>query len=241
MPPHWRNRTPKANLYWIPMLVMSPSLASSTSGKAHLESNLYVQYSMVARSSPLRRPNTERLNWKYAAYHFIVKNHSYLCPRNFTMRVDNQALSWLKTIGRWIMTLEKYHFRVEHRPRTQHRNADGLSKRTNDYRWREHQLETLLPVAERWNFLSQEEYEQLPIAPWFDLQGRIIPNHPELPEHLKNLQRTPPDIVQRVIPAHNVTNDEINGRKHWKHLCRNHHPSSSCSRRLLSRLSRGLD
>ena len=116
MPPHWRNRTPKANLYWIPMLVMSPSLASSTSGKAHLESDLYVQYSMVARSSPLRRLNTERLNWKYAAYHFIVKNHSYLCPRNFTMRVDNQALSWLKTIGRWIMTLEKYNFRVEHRP-----------------------------------------------------------------------------------------------------------------------------
>ena len=70
----------------------------------------------------------------YAAYHFIVKNHSYLCPRKFTLRVDNQALSWLKTystdqalIGRWIMTLEKYQFRVEHRPRTQHRNADGLS------------------------------------------------------------------------------------------------------------------
>ena len=53
----------------------------------------------------------------YAAYHFIVKNHSYLCPRKFTLRVDTQALSWLKTystdqalIGRWIMALEKYHF-----------------------------------------------------------------------------------------------------------------------------------
>ena len=61
----------------------------------------------------------------YAAYHFIVKNHSYLCPRTFTLRRDNQALSWLKTystdqalIGRWKMALEKYHFRVEHRPRT---------------------------------------------------------------------------------------------------------------------------
>ena len=68
----------------------------------------------------------------FAAYYFIVKNHSYLCPRKFTLRVDNQALSWLKTystdqalIGRWIMTLDRYHFRVEHRPRTQHRNADG--------------------------------------------------------------------------------------------------------------------
>ena len=74
-----------------------------------------------------------------------------------------------------------------------------MSKRTNDYGWREQQLEKLPPVAERWNFLPQEEYEQLPTAPWFDLQGRIIPNHPELPEHLKNLAPTPPDIVQRVI------------------------------------------
>ena len=33
----------------------------------------------------------------YAAYYFIVKNYSYLCSRKFTLRVDNQALSWLKT------------------------------------------------------------------------------------------------------------------------------------------------
>ena len=81
-------------------------------------------------------------------------------------RVDNQALSWLKTYstdqslgGRCIIALEEYHFRVEHRPRTQHRNADGLSERTNDYRWREQQLEKLPPVAERWNVVSQDGYE----------------------------------------------------------------------------------
>ena len=32
------------------------------------------------------------------------------------------------------MALEKYHFKIEHHPRTQHRNADELSKRTNDYK-----------------------------------------------------------------------------------------------------------
>ena len=97
------------------------------------------------------------------------------------------------------MALKKYHFGVEHRPRTQHRNADGLSKRTNDYRWRKHQLEKLPAVAERWNFLSQDEYERLPTAPWFDVQGRVIPNHPKLPQHLKHQQPNPPDLVQRVI------------------------------------------
>ena len=80
-----------------------------------------------------------------------------------------------------------------------HRNADGLSKQTNDYRWREQQLENLPPVAQRWNVLPQDEYEQLPTAPWFDVQGRVIPNHPELPQHLKNLQPNPPNLVQRVV------------------------------------------
>ena len=142
----------------------------------------------------------------FAAYYFIVKNHSYLCPRKVTLRVDNQALSWLKTystdqalIGRWVMTLDKYHFRVEHRPRTQHRNADGLSKRTNEYRWREKQLAQLPAAGERWNFLSADEFDKLPIAPWFNLQGRIIPNHPDLPAHLQNLEPRAPDQVLRVL------------------------------------------
>ena len=95
------------------------------------------------------------------------------------------------------MALEKYHFRVEHRPRTQHRNAEGLSERNNDYRWREQQLEKLPPVAERWNFLSQDDYERLPSAPWFDVQ--VIPNQPDLPSHLRQVPLTPPRLVQRVI------------------------------------------
>ena len=138
----------------------------------------------------------------YAAYYFILKNHSYLCSRKFILRVDNQALSWLKTystdqalIGRWVMALEKYHFKVEHRPRTQHRNADGLSKRTNDYRWRETQLEKLPAVTNKWNFLSQEGFDQLPVAPWFDLHGRVIPNHRQLPAHLRNTKPDPTNAV----------------------------------------------
>ena len=89
----------------------------------------------------------------YAAYYFILKNHSYLCPRNFKLRVDNQALSWLKLystdqaiIGRRIMALEKNHFSIEKRPRKQHRKSDGLSKRTNDYK---KQLKGLPPIAEK--------------------------------------------------------------------------------------------
>ena len=124
----------------------------------------------------------------YAVFYFIEKFHLYLAGREFTLRVDNQALSWLKTysmdqamIGRWIARLDQYNFKTIHRPRTQHRNVDGLSKRTNDYVHREKILEKLPEVSEGFNFMTQEDYEALPTVPYFDKHGRLIPNHPELP------------------------------------------------------------
>ena len=122
-------------------------------------------------------------------------------------------MSWLKTysndqalIGRWVMTLDKYHFRVEHRPRTQHRNADGLTKRTNEYRWREKQIEQLPPTAERWNFFSPDELDKLPFTPWFDVQCRVNPNHPDIPEHLQNMGFAAPNPVCRVLRRTQRTN-----------------------------------
>ena len=48
----------------------------------------------------------------YNAHYYNMKNHSYLCPRKFTLRVNNQDLAWLKTystdqaiIAHWIMAL----------------------------------------------------------------------------------------------------------------------------------------
>ena len=146
----------------------------------------------------------------YAASYFILKNHRHLRPRKFTLGVGNQALAWLKIystdqaiIGRWIMALEKYHFAIQHRPRTQHRNGDGLSKRTNDYKKHERQLGELHSNAEKWNFLSQEEYDRLPLVPWFDIQGRVIPNQPELPEHLTNCDKKHPQAMLKVARARN--------------------------------------
>ena len=47
--------------------------------------------------------------------------------------------------------------------------------------------------------MSQDEYEILPTASWFDVQGRIIPNQPDLPSLLRKVQPTPLDLVQRII------------------------------------------
>ena len=105
----------------------------------------------------------------YAVFYFVEKFHSYLAGREFTLPVDNQALSWLKTysivqvmIGRWIASSDQYHFKTIHRHRTQLRNADGLSKRTNDYI---HRQQMLLEVSEGFNFMSQKDYDDLPTVP----------------------------------------------------------------------------
>ena len=59
----------------------------------------------------------------YVMFYFIEKFHSYLAGREFTLRMDNQAFSWLKIysmdqamIGRWIARLDQNHFKTIHRP-----------------------------------------------------------------------------------------------------------------------------
>ena len=95
------------------------------------------------------------------------------------------------------MALEKYHFKVKHRPRTQHRNGDGRSKQTNN-QLQEKQLEKLPPVADKWNFLSQEEFDKVSNEHWFDLHCRLIPNHHQLPTHLRNTKPDPKNAVWHV-------------------------------------------
>ena len=67
---------------------------------------------------------------------FVRKFRQYLLGRPFTIRSDHAALQWLRKtpepIGqqaRWLEILEEFDFQVQHRPGTQHSNADSLSRR----------------------------------------------------------------------------------------------------------------
>ena len=153
-------------------------------GKTILRPIVYGSKSLTKTQLNYGAPKLEM----YTVFYFVEKFHSYLAGREFTLRVDNQALSWLKTysmdqamIGRWIARLDQYHFKTIHRPRTQHRNVDGLSKRTNDYINREQILEKLPEVIEGFNFMSQKDYDELPTVPYFDKRGHLVPSHPKLP------------------------------------------------------------
>ena len=61
---------------------------------------------------------------------FVEKYRAYLGSAPFELRVDNGALSWLKTysmdqsyIGRWIVKLDGYHMIIKHMMRKKHQNA----------------------------------------------------------------------------------------------------------------------
>ena len=83
-------------------------------------------------------------------------------------------------IGRWIARLDQNHFKTIHRPRTQHRNADVLSKRTNHYVHLERILKKLPKVKKDSISCPKRTMKN---SPWRHTYkyGRLIPGHPELP------------------------------------------------------------
>ena len=76
----------------------------------------------------------------FAVVTFVEKYRAYLGSEPFKLRVDNRALSWLKTysmdqsyIGRWIVRLDGYNMIIEHITRDKHQNTDSMSKNTEFY------------------------------------------------------------------------------------------------------------
>ena len=123
----------------------------------------------------------------FAVVTFVEKYRAYLGSAPFKLRVDNRALSWLKTysmdqsyIGRWIVRLDGYHMINEHKMRDKHQNADSLSKKTEFYERLEQKQANQAEVKEGFSFLDKETYEALPLTRWLDKSGHPIPGHPEL-------------------------------------------------------------
>ena len=124
----------------------------------------------------------------FAVVTFVEKYRAYLGSAPFMLRVDNSALSWLKTysmdqsyIGRWIVRLDGYHMIIEHTMRDKHQNADSLSNKTEFYERLEQKQAHQAEIEEGFSFLDKEIYEALPLTRWLDKSGHPIPGHPELP------------------------------------------------------------
>ena len=91
-----------------------------------------------------------------ATIYFMRKFSYFLRHRPFTLRVDNAALRYLKTmeaprgmLARWLETLSAHDFDIQHRPGKSHGNADALSRAPH------------LPPADGSTDLSAGEIHQL--------------------------------------------------------------------------------
>lgn len=71
-----------------------------------------------------------------AVYKYVKQYSSYLYGKQFRIRTDHKALTWLLNWAKpsttqycsWIAELSEYDMKIEHRPGKQHGNADALSR-----------------------------------------------------------------------------------------------------------------
>ena len=144
----------------------------------------------------------------FAVVTFVEKHRAYLGSEPFKLRVDNRALSWLKTysmdqsyIGRWIVHLDGSNMIIEHRTRDKHQNADSLSKKTEFYERQEQREADRPEIKDGFSFMDKETYDSLPLTRWLDKSGKPIEDHPELPKEppektiLKKSKGIPIEII----------------------------------------------
>ena len=102
-----------------------------------------------------------------AVVFFVDRYRKYLLGAEFELRVDAKALSWLKTqalrsdiIARWAQRLSPFRFSITHRSRTEHMNADALTKRTNELEvFENNRPDGPLPSIP---CISEKQFESLP-------------------------------------------------------------------------------
>ena len=106
----------------------------------------------------------------FAVVTFVEKNCGYLGSVPFKLRVDNRALSWLKTYsmdqsysGRWIVRLDGHHMTIEHRMLVRHHEANSFSEKTKFYERLEHKQANQAEINEGLSFLEKHIYEALPL------------------------------------------------------------------------------
>ena len=144
----------------------------------------------------------------FAVVTFVEKYRAYLGSEPFKLRVDNRALSWLKTysmdqsyIGRWVVRLDGYNMIIELRTRDKHQNADSLSNKTEFYERQEQREADRREIKDGFSLMDKETYDSLPLARWLNKSGKPIEDHPEIAkEHpektiLKRTQEVPMEIM----------------------------------------------
>ena len=164
----------------------------------------------------------------FAVVTFVEKYRAYLGSEPFKLRVDNRALSWLKTysrdqsyIRRRIVCLDGYNMIIEHRTKDKHQNDDNLSKKTKFYE-RQERVEADRPeIKDGFSFMDKETYDSLPLTRWLDKSGKPIEDHPELPKEPPEktiLKKTRGMPIGMMLKSKIVRETLVHDQQHSKEL-----------------------
>ena len=113
--------------------------ASNTAIGAVLSQNIEGQEKVVAYASRALTKSERKYcvtrKELLAVVHFVKYFRHYLYGKRFKVRTDHGSLRWLLNfknpegqLARWIEVLSTYDMEIQHRPGTQHKNADALSR-----------------------------------------------------------------------------------------------------------------
>ena len=98
------------------------------------EKERVIAYASRTLGKPERRYCVTRKELLAVVY-FVKHFRHYLYGQSFIVRTDHASLKWLfrfknpeGQLARWLEVLSTYDFRIIHRPRKLHGNADGLSR-----------------------------------------------------------------------------------------------------------------
>ena len=159
----------------------------------------------------------------FAAVTFVENYRAYLGSEPFKLRVDNRALSWLKTysmdqsyIGGRIVRLDSYDMIIELRTRNNYQNADSFSKKTEFYERQEQREADRPEIKDGFSFLDKETYDSFSLTRWIDKSGKPVGDHPELPaEHEANeILKTNPGMPMEMMLKSKIVSETLKAKNY---------------------------
>ena len=111
------------------------------------------------------------------------EQQKHIAPKQEMLEVMTFLEKWYTdegVIGRWITALGRFKMKIKHMGSGKHFNADGLSKKTQFYQFREQRGANEPKMKPGFSFFSKQDYDELEPTSWLDTNGK--PNGLEIGE-----------------------------------------------------------
>lgn len=169
----------------------------------HPEGLRPVAFASRKLSPPEQRYPVHQLKFLALKWSVVDKFHDFLYGARFTVRTDNNPLTYVLTTAKlnatghhWLAALATYDFTIQYRPGRQNIDADLLSRKCSTEsleEWKEIPLSGIKAVCQQVN-LSQPPEVSSRMVDQLGVSSTVIPDAYAFPTHLESgsLEHIPP-------------------------------------------------